>query len=156
MPLPLLLDSNVLARVVRPDIPDNQPIAAAVFGLLDDRSLKPCVPEIIHYELRRKLLHLGYRPHQGRRWAREALVLLEDMGGAWGYLPLTTEAMRLAAEIWAQSRIDGQPGAPEENLDIDVILAAQARVAGGHIVTLNERHFKNIADVFDWRSYKPN
>ena len=88
--------------------------------------------------------------------AREALVLLEDMGGAWGYLPLTTEAMRLAAEIWAQSRIDGQPGAPEENLDIDVILAAQARVAGGHIVTLNERHFKNIADVFDWRSYKPN
>ena len=156
MPLSLLLDSNVLSKVVRPDIADNQPVAAAVFGLFSDRSLKPCVPEIIHYELRRKLLHLGYRPHQGRKWAREALILLEDIVVAWGYVPLTTEAMKLAAEIWAQKRIDGQPGVPEEHLDIDVILAAQARVAGGRVVTLNERHFKNIADLFDWRSYKSN
>jgi predicted nucleic acid-binding protein len=60
--------------------------------------------------------------------------------------------MKLAADLWAQTRADGQLRGSEESLDVDVILAAQAQQAGGQIVTMNERHFRNIADVFDWKS----
>jgi predicted nucleic acid-binding protein len=43
--------------------------------------------------------------------------------------------------------------ASEDNLDVDVILAAQANQAGAQIVTTNERHFQGLAEVFDWRSF---
>lgn len=155
MPLPLLLDSNILSRLVRPDIGENQPFIAAVSSLIEDERFEPCVPEIIDYEMRRKLLHVGHHRHQGKKWALKALFNLDRMA-ALGYVPLTTDAMRLAAEIWAQTRADGHPTAPEESLDVDVILAAQARHAGGHVVTMNERHFRKIADIFDWRPYLPS
>ena len=155
MSLPLLLDSNILSRVVRPDIVENQPFIGAVNSLLRDERFEPCVPEIIDYEMRRKLLHVGRHRHHGRKWALKALTNL-DKWAALGYLPLTTSALKLAAEIWAQTRADGQSRASEESLDVDVILAAQARQAGGCVVTMNERHFQKIADIFDWRSYLPS
>jgi hypothetical protein len=40
-------------------------------------------------------------------------------------------------------------------LDVDVILTAQAEQAGGQILTTNEKHFRNIAEIFDWRSFEP-
>jgi predicted nucleic acid-binding protein len=153
MPLPLLLDSGILSRVVRPDIEENKPIAQAVLRLLDDSRFEICVPEITDYELRRKLLHLGHRRHQARAWAREALILLDALVSA-GYLPLNTEAMRLAAAMWAQTRAEGQLRGPEEDLDADVILAAQARQSGGQVITENERHFRKIAEIFDWTAYQ--
>jgi len=69
-----------------------------------------------------------------------------------GYIPLTTKSMRLAADIWAQTRANGQLRGPEDDLDVDVILAAQARQAGGYILTTNEKHFRSIAEVFDWKT----
>src|SRR5215218_7868969 len=153
MPLLLLLDSGILARVVRPEIEENKPITQAILRLLDDSRFELCVPEITDYELRRKLIHLGHRRHHARTWARDALVLLDELVSA-GYVPLTTETMRLAASMWAQTRAVGQLRAPEENLDVDVILAAQARQSGGQVVTENEKHFRKIADVFDWTAYQ--
>lgn len=152
MALPLLLDSNILSRIMRPDFEENQPFIVAVYSLLRDERFMLCVPEIIDYEMRRKLLHVGHHRHQGRKWAIKALTNLDRMV-ALGYLPLTTNAMRLAAEIWAQTRAEGQSRASEESLDVDVILAAQARHVGGSVVTMNERHFRKIADIFDWRPY---
>jgi predicted nucleic acid-binding protein len=150
MPLPLLLDSNILAKILRPELEDNQPAAEAIFRLQEDPRFRVFVPEITDYELRRKLLHLGHRKHQARKWAREALSELDDWVSL-AYFPLTTEAMRLAARLWAQTRADGELRGPEDSLDADVILAAQARQAGGQVVTTNEKHFRNIAEIFDWR-----
>ena len=151
MPIPLLLDSNILSKLVRPDLDESKSIADAIGRLLENPRFEICVPEISDYELRRKLLHLTQRPHQARKWAQEALTRLDRFVAA-GYVPLTTETMRLAAQIWAETRAKGQLRSPEDSLDGDVILAAQARQAGGHIITRNERHFRNIADVFDLES----
>jgi|SRR6185312_763361 len=151
MPRLLLLDSSVLAKVVRPDLEDNKSISATIHHLAGDSNFEICVPEIIDYELRRKLLHLTQRPHNPRKWAQDALILL-DRWGDLNYAPLTTETMRLAAKIWAQTRGKGELRGPEASLDVDAILAAQATQTGGSIITTNEKHFRNIADVFDWTS----
>jgi predicted nucleic acid-binding protein len=152
MPSPLLLDSNILSKVVHPSVEEHRPVAAVIQRLLEDDRFEVLVPEITDYELRRKLLHIGYRPHQGRKWAREALINLDQMVSL-RYLPLTTETMKLAASLWAQTRFEGRLRGPEESLDIDVILAAQAQQAGGQIITTNEKHFRDIAEIFDWRSF---
>jgi predicted nucleic acid-binding protein len=151
MPQPLLLDNNILSKVLRPELDDNKPVVAAIARLQEDSEFRIYVPEIIDYELRRKLLHLGYRQSQTRKWARDALVSLDELV-SMGYLSLTTKALRLAADIWAQTRANGQLRTPEDRLDVDVILAAQARQAGGYILTTNEKHFRNIAEIFDWKS----
>jgi predicted nucleic acid-binding protein len=154
MPLPLLLDSNILGLVVRPTVEENAPVVATIARLFGDVRFRVYLPEIIDYELRRKLLHLTQRPHQARKWAQEALKIL-DRFALTNYAPVTTETMRLAAKPWAQTRAKGSSRGPEDGLDVDVILAAQAKLAGGQILTTNEKHFRDIADVFDWRSFKP-
>src|SRR6185437_5183074 len=75
------------------------------------------IPEVIDYELRRELLRAGKTLSVAR---------LDGLKATFRYLPITTEAMRLAAGLWAQSRRQGRPTGDPNKLDIDVILAAQA------------------------------
>ena len=150
MPIPLLLDSNILTCVLRPEVAENHEVAQAMIAVLGNPQFELFVPEVIDYELRRKLLHLGQHQHHARKWAREALALLDELVGV-GYIPLTTFAMRLAAELWAKTRAEGRLRGTEVSLDVDVILAAQAKQVGGQIVTMNEKHFRGMVEVFDWR-----
>jgi predicted nucleic acid-binding protein len=153
--LPLLLDSNILGKILRPDLEANKPVSAAILRLQKDSRFRVYIPEIIDYELRRKLLHLELQRHQPRKWVRKALIDLDELVSA-GYVSLTMETMRLAARLWAQTRVEGQPRVPEDDLDVDVILAAQARLFGGKIITTNEKHFRDIVDVFDWTPFQPS
>jgi predicted nucleic acid-binding protein len=150
MPIPLLLDSNILTCVLRPEVAENHEVAQTMIAVLGNPQFELFVPEVIDYEVRRKLLHLGQHQHHARKWAREALVLLDELVGV-GYIPLTTFAMRLAAELWAKTRAEGRLRGTEVSLDVDVILAAQAKQVGGQIVTMNEKHFRGMVEVFDWR-----
>ncbi len=152
MPIPLLLDSNILACVVRPEVAENREVAQAMIAFLENPQFSILVPEVIDYELRRKLLHLGKHQHHARKWAREALTLLNELVEV-GYVPLTTSAMRMAAELWARTRAEGRLRGTEDSLDVDVILAAQAKQVRGQVVTMNERHFRGLVDVFDWRPH---
>lgn len=53
--------------------------------------------------------------------------------------------MRAAAALWARLRSAGKPGASDEGLDGDVILAAQAQRFPDHlIVTNNTKHFSGL------------
>jgi predicted DNA-binding antitoxin AbrB/MazE fold protein/predicted nucleic acid-binding protein len=83
------------------------------------------VLEIADYEVRRELIRLG---------SSVALTNLDGYGIQLEYLPLTTAAMRLAAELWAQARNAGQPTAPDPALDGDAILAAQATALNTAVV----------------------
>lgn len=105
------------------------------------------VPAIIYYELRRELL----RARKSSGLARlDAFVQIDPDR----YLALTDEALRLAAELWAKARQQGRPTAPALDLDIDIILAAQALVfAGGAeviVVTTNPRHLREFVDARLW------
>ena len=73
-----------------------------------------------------------------------------------GDLPLDSNMMRLAAEIWADARRRGWPTADDKALDADVILAAQANLAGRNgrpvvIATTNPGHLSRfVVDARPW------
>ena len=76
------------------------------------------------------------------------------------YIPLTDEALRLAAELWAKARQEGRPTADSKELDIDVILAAQALpfgVAASDVVvaTTNVRHLAQFVAAKHWTGIVP-
>lgn len=148
----VLLDTGPLGRISNPRAtPANQecrrwlasPAASGVRVL---------VPEIADYELRRELLRTG---------SVRGLAALDQLHIAAGYLPITTLAMRYAAEFWAQARRQGQPTAPDLALDGDVILAAQATALALQesdsvvIATENLRHLSRFAVADHWRNIQP-
>jgi predicted nucleic acid-binding protein len=98
------------------------------------------------YELRRKLLHLIAT---GRASTR-TIERLDQLRAVLIYLPLTTETMRHAAELWAGARTRGVPTASDASLDGDVILAAQAIAVGGTVVTNNVRHLDRFVAAVTW------
>lgn len=108
------------------------------------------VPEIVNYELRRELLRMGK--------ASAASDLAAFNGAAPGrYLPLTTQAMDLAAELWAKVRRQGKPTADPHALDVDMILAAQVLTAGFEpdefvIATSNVSHISLVAPAEPWKN----
>jgi len=75
------------------------------------------IPAIVYYELKRELLRAGKTFGVSR---------LETFTSATSgrYLPLSDEALQLAAALWARARQQGRPTADVKDLDIDVILAA--------------------------------
>ncbi len=104
------------------------------------------LPEIADYEVRRELLRAGKSAGVRR---------LDELKIRTRYLPITTEVMLRAAELWAETRRKGMPTAHDHDLDGDVILAAQARLlaeAGESVIvaTTNPRHLARFVDARLW------
>ena len=113
------------------------------FNAVSDRIL---LPEIADYELRRELIRAG---------KVNGLRRLDEIKKTVFYLPITTELMIQAAQLWAQARNEGYPTASPEALDGDVILAAQAillRSQGYDIIiaTTNVGHLNRFTLSFTW------
>jgi predicted nucleic acid-binding protein len=109
------------------------------------------IPEIADYEVRRELLRLG---------RAKGLARLDMLKGIFHYAPLTTDVMLQAAELWADARRRGKPTAAPEALDGDVILAAQALMAGGPgdtviVATGNVGHLGRFVDARIWDQILP-
>jgi predicted nucleic acid-binding protein len=109
------------------------------------------VPAIVFYEIKRELL----RANKAIGIARlDAFV----NAAPDRYVPLTDDALRFAAELWAQSRRTGRPTADAMTLDINVLLAAQTlRVAGSPVVaTTNPKHLSQFVPALHWAEISPN
>ena len=106
------------------------------------------VPAIVYYELRRELL----RANKAFGASRLEAFASTTPGR---YLPLSDEALRLAAELWAKARQQGRPTADVKDLDIDVILAAQALSFGPApsdvvVATSNPKHLSRFITAQNW------
>lgn len=101
------------------------------------------VPEIADYEVRRELVRAG---------KTAGLAKLDELADRVRYLPITTAAMRRAAELWADARRQGKPTAGTGDIDGDVILAAQALTLGGDVVvaTVNVGHLSRYVPAAVW------
>lgn len=104
------------------------------------------VPEIADYEVRRELL---------RASKKQGLARLDSLCQRIEYLPITTAAMRQAAELWAQARQQGQPTAGDKTIDGDMILIAQAKALGNSdivIATTNVGHLSRFITADLWQN----
>jgi predicted nucleic acid-binding protein len=133
----VVLDATPLGILCHPR---NPPHAMACRQWVDDllaKSRRVIIPEIADYEVRRELLRLK---------SGIALSHLDQLAQRLEYCPLTTRAMRLAAELWAQARTTGQPTAPDPAIDADVIVAAQALALGTPVIvaTGNPSHLSRF------------
>ncbi len=147
MPDRILLDTTPLSLLTHPN-----------GGLSDVRDIRQwlrdhlaagaevSVPEIADYELRRELLRVG---------RTSGLRRLDALIDEIGYLEIDTPTMRRAAELWALARQQGLVTSPQEALDGDVILAAQAEQVGGVVATENPVHLAWFVTAKRWRDLPP-
>ena len=113
------------------------------------------LPEIIDYELRRELV---------RARKTTGIARLDQLATQASYLPVTTDALRLAADLWAWSRNSGLATGDPKKLDINVILAAQALTLQAAlnltttdicVVTVNITHLSRFVPADDWLNIAP-
>lgn len=143
----IILDSGPLGMVTNPQAkPPYLECQLWLDSLLQNGEMV-ILPEIADYEVRRELIRAG-KERGIRKLDRFKTVLT--------YRPLTTEAMLLAAQLWADARRRGRPTAEPNALDGDVILAAQAileATEGNDVViaTTNVGHLSQFVDAREWR-----
>ena len=114
----IILDTGPLGKVTNPkSSPENDAAAEWLQAHLTAGS-RIFVPEIANYELRRELI-LGNK--------LRGLAKLDSLIALLNYLPLSTQMIYDAAELWASARKSGMPTASRDSLDADMLLVAQAR-----------------------------
>ena len=148
MTLAVLLDSAPLGLLTAPPRrPQTLACSQWLAGLIA-AGVRIVVPEITDYELRRELLRTAHAASIRR---------LDALAQATEYLPLTTAAMRKAAELWALARQQGQPTAGDNTIDADMILAAQALTLGAPAVvaTTNVGHLARFVSAELWQNVHP-
>ncbi len=143
----ILLDSTPVGLITNPKSTPLSTECQQWFSSLFDRGYSVVLPEIIDYEVRRELLRVN-RANSIRR--------LDLLKSEIIYLPITTEVMLKAAQMWAQVRQQGKPTADNKALDGDVILAAQAILTGNDehqsiVATSNPKHLSLFVDARDWQ-----
>ncbi len=145
----VFLDSGPAGEICGPEWrPATQAAQRWLAGLFH-AGVRVILPEIIDYEVRRDLI---------RRGAGKQLGLLDILGLTAEYLPITTDAMRRAAELWAHARQTGQPTAGDDTIDADMILIGQAQslqLPDSIIATTNVRHLARFFPADIWSAISP-
>ncbi len=147
------LDTGVLGILTHPD-PRRSPEASACLVWMQSllqRGAVILLPEISDYEERRELV---------RRASGRSLEKLNALAGVCDYIPLSTSAMRRAADLWADLRRNGRVTADPKELDGDVILCAQVLEAVESrgfsfpdvvVATTNVGHLSWMLPAQQWR-----
>lgn len=147
MPKIVLLDSTPVGLITNPK---STSLAIECQQWLDSiikRGYHVILPEIIDYEIRRELLRVN---------KVKSIRRLDELKSELVYLPITSEVMLKAAEMWARIRQQGKPTADNKALDGDVILAAQAILIDSEeyrsiIATSNPKHLSLFVDAKNWQ-----
>lgn len=147
----VILDSTPLALLVRQPGPSEVDACQDWFLKRSLSNTRFYIPEIVVYEVRRELHRLELSKDLA---ALDTLVEAE----ADRLIVLNSDALSLAAELWADVRRKGRPTAADAALDVDVILAAQVLTAGWDAqsqtitATSNIKHVGLFVPAADWRA----
>ena len=145
----IILDSGPLGMVTNPSAKSVQTQDCQQWiRRLYQAGYTIAVPEIADYEVRRELL---------RSNRTKSVELLDQLKLNMLYLPITTQAIMSAAELWAIARQTGQATADPKALDGDVILAAQVMDAFGSdadaiVATTNVAHINRFVRADLWQN----
>jgi predicted nucleic acid-binding protein len=144
----ILLDSGPLGMATNPKAKGTPLKCQQWLRSLLELGERVAIPEIADYEVRRELIRAGLL---------QSLRRLDNLKQTLEYIPVKTETMLLAANLWAEARQTGQPTADPKALDGDVILAAQARLLCNDttvviVATTNVGHLSRFITALDWQS----
>jgi predicted nucleic acid-binding protein len=144
----ILLDSGPLGMVTNPKAKGIPLECQQWLRSLLQRGEKVAIPEIADYEVRRELIRAGLL---------QSLRRLNNLRHNLEYIPIQTDTMLLAANLWAEARLTGKPTADPKALDGDVILSAQARLLCNDttavlVATTNVAHLSRFITALDWQS----
>ena len=143
----ILLDTGPLGMLTNPKGNQECQTCKQWLRTLQVREYRIVLPEISDYELRRELI---------RARKTRGLQQLNELKVSIIYLPITTEVIHKAAELWAKARQEGYPTASMDALDGDVILAAQAVILRSQgydttIATTNVGHLSRFTSAKLWQ-----
>lgn len=145
----VLVDSGPLGFLANPNQTRKATACRAWAASLKAAGHRVIIPEIIDYEIRRELIRNG---------STLSIGLLDALRRQFEYLSLDTQTMQFAAALWAAARQTGQPTAGDKNIDIDMILIAQAQRLGTPdtvIATENLRHLEHFTTADVWSNITP-
>ena len=110
----ILLDTGVLGKICHKNISIG---TIKVLKYLEQQKIGLRVPEICDYEIRRNLIleNLDKSIRKLNKFRKTDRLIF-----------FNSDTMMIASEIWAEIRKQGNPTENKDNLDGDVILAAQA------------------------------
>ncbi len=134
----IVLDSGPLGKLAHPRV--NKDIKLWFETLLKNGAIF-IIPEIADYEVRRSLLHENLL---------KSVERLNELKKTLLYLPINTEAILKAAELWPEARKIGKPTSDPHALDGDVILASQALQVDGLVATENVGHLSLFTEAKPW------
>ena len=144
----ILLDAGPLGLVTNPKYSPQSLACSQWLQALVASGARVIVPEIADYEVRRELL---------RAQKCRGLERLDALNSLLRYLPISTAAIRRAADLWAKARQQGQPTAGDKALDGDVILAGQAITLDASdvlIATTNVGHLSRFVRAELWQDVR--
>lgn len=144
----IFLDSGILGMVSNPQVNQFNLDCKRWLDNLLVNNVNVVISEIADYEVRRELIRAN---------KKASVRKLDELKKVLIYLPITTEVMLLAAQLWAEARQRGTPTAELKSLDGDVILAAQAKlleINGNPIIiaTRNVKHLSLFVDAREWQN----
>ena len=142
----VLLDSGPLGLASNPRASEEGSRCKAWLRGLLVAGVRVMIPDIVDFEIRRELLRAG---------KARGVATLDRLVRELGTLPASGAVLREAASLWAEARRAGLPTADAKALDVDVILAATARLAGSEgyavvVATSNVGHLSRFVDARPW------
>jgi predicted nucleic acid-binding protein len=146
----IVLDTGPLGLITNPKLSTESVACAQWLQSHIAAGSRAIIPEIADYEVRRELLRAN---------KTKGIARLDNLVKLLEYLPITTTAMRQAAQLWAQARQQGQPTASDKTIDGDMILAAQAMtlaIPDVVIVTTNVGHLSRFIVAELWQNITPS
>lgn len=145
--MPILIDSGYVSDMCSPG--SNLKFEAWLESKRQaERHLTIFIPEIVDYEVRRGFLyrikkHRKNRDRDNARRVEKFLARLDLIGQSQHVrlLPTTKEILERAADLWGAARAGGYSTAPEERIDVDVIVASHALEEGAEVATTDARDY---------------
>ena len=149
----IYLDATPLSLVTQRK--KKNPLIEAAHNWLEElirQDIDVYIPEIIDYAIRRELV---------RAKKQTGIERLDEWQTACELIPITSQVMLRASELWADARNRGVPTAEDCALDADVIFAAQVLECAGEngygkgefvVATSNVRHISRYVDCAEWQN----
>ena len=156
----VFIDTNILGLISNENTSfDEAQQCKKWFSTLLIRSVRVVTSDLCNYEEMRGLLSSSILKKEVAPGIKSLEFLKAD--GFLEFLPVSTEALDLAAKLWARASTSGQTTRDEKDIDIDIIISAQYQLlrnefTGQQVImaTTNLKHLSIFCEAAHWRDIK--